>query len=159
MTDEYMRHNYSGKQLSRNTNERKNLIRNLLRSLILHGAIKTSKAKAKVAQVQVEKLITKAKKGTVADVRNVTSETGDRTITKQLVDMAQTRFSARTSGYTRIVKLGKQRGDATDIVLLSFVDEKVEQEVIKPEKKSKEKPEETKKSGKITKQKTVPSKK
>jgi large subunit ribosomal protein L17 len=136
-----MRHSYFGKQLSRNTNERKSLIRNLLRSLILHGAIKTSKAKAKATQIQIEKLITKAKKGTQADIRHVVSELGDRKIASLLVEMTQTRFSARTSGYTRIIKLGKQQGDATEIVLFSFVDELVVQEVVKPEKKVEEKKE------------------
>jgi large subunit ribosomal protein L17 len=130
-----MRHGYSGKQLSRNTNERKNLIRNLVRSLILHGAIKTSKAKAKVTQRSVEKLITKAKHGSEADIRGVSGETGDQKITKKLVEMSKTRFAIRTSGYTRIIKLGKQQGDASEQVLLSFVDEEVVQEIVKPAKK------------------------
>src|ERR1700690_4115445 len=141
-----MRHSYFGKKLSRNTNERKNLIRNLLRSLILHGAIKTSKAKAKAIQGQMDKLITKAKKGSQADVRNIEMQFGDRKIVSKLVEMSKTRFFGRTSGYTRIVKLGVQRGDATEVVLLSFVDEVVEQEVIKPAKTKVAKTEEIKKT-------------
>lgn len=148
-----MRHGYSGKKLSRNTNERKNLIRNLTRSLILHGAIKTSKAKAKVTQVQIEKLITKAKKNSEASFRDIVSETGDRKIASQLVEMSKTRFSGRTSGYTRIIKLGRQQGDATEVVLLSFVDELVEQEVITPGKKTEKKVAPKKETTKKTKSK------
>ncbi len=133
-----MHHKVFGKKLSRNTNERKNLLRNLMRSLIIHGKIKTTKAKAQASRSEVERLITKAKKGTEFMRRQVLSALGDRIIVDQLMEMAKTQFSGRNSGYTRIVKLGMRSGDASEMVLLSFVDEKVEAEVIAPAKKTAE---------------------
>ena len=129
-----MRHNVYGKQLSRNTDERKRLIRNLMVSLIEHGAVKTSRAKAQAVRSEIEKMITKAKKGTDFSKRDLVAHLGDRVIAQTLIEMSGTRFAARTSGYTRIIKLGKRVGDATEEVLFSFVDEAVTQEVIAPKK-------------------------
>lgn len=137
-----MRHRYSGKKLSRNTDERKQLLRNLTKSMIISGAIKTSKAKAQAVRGSIEKAITKAKKGTDVSKRNLLSEITDKSLVEKLIEMSQTRFAGRNSGYTRIVKIGPRRGDATEEVILSFVDEEIKAEVIapattgKPEKKS-----------------------
>lgn len=76
-------------------------MRYLARELIRRGSIRTTIARAKAVQPIVEKLITRAKKGD-----------------------ANTRFAGRTSGFTRIVKLGPRKGDAAEEVLLQFVDEK-----------------------------------
>jgi large subunit ribosomal protein L17 len=136
-----MRHHYFGKQLSRNTDERKRLIRNLSNSLITVGMITTSKAKAFAIRASVEKLITKAKKNTEVSRRQILADLGDRRIVDTLIEMSKVRFSSRNSGYTRITKIGPRRGDATEMVILSFVDEEVKTEVIKPETAKKEKTE------------------
>ncbi len=127
-----MRHSYFGKKLSRTKNERKNLLRNLARSMFLHGSIKTSKAKAQAVRGMVEKLITKAKKGTEQKKREIFSVLHEKDIVEKLMDMASTRFASRTSGFTRMVHLGPRRGDATEEVILSFVDEAIVTEVVTP---------------------------
>jgi large subunit ribosomal protein L17 len=158
-----MRHHYFGKQLSRNTDERKRLIRNLSNSLITIGMITTSKAKAFAIRASVEKHITKAKKNTEVSRRQILSDLGDRRIVDRLIEMSKVRFSSRNSGYTRITKIGPRRGDATEMVILSFVDEEVKTEVIKPEVKKStskvaketEKKEEVKKASKPRVSKTT----
>lgn len=127
-----MRHSVFGRKLSRTKNERRRLFAGLLRDLILHNSISTSVAKAKAVQPIVDKLITKAKTGTDANRRNVTAVLMDRRLTDILFDDAKTRFAVRASGYTRIIKLGKRKSDATQMGMLSFVDEKVVVEQIAP---------------------------
>ena len=129
-----MRHAVFGKKLSRTKNERRRLFAGLVRDLILRNGITTTIAKAKAVQPLIEKLITKAREGSEVNRRRVDAVITDRKITAQLFDEAKTRFAARTSGFTRIIKLGKRKGDATDIALLSFVDEKVVVETIAPKK-------------------------
>lgn len=103
-----------------------------MRDLILHGRITTSFAKAKAVQPAIEKLITKAKVGTDAKKRLMTAVLTDRVLTNMLAEDAKTRFANRNSGYTRIIKLGKRKSDATELVVLEFVDEKVITEQIAP---------------------------
>lgn len=136
-----MRHRVFGRKLSRNTDERKRLLINLARELIKRGQIKTTLAKAKAVQPMVEKLVTRAKKG--KDTQNLVFKVlGNKESTVKLMSDAETRFSKRTSGFTRIVKMGKRMGDATEEALLMFVDEEVKAEVVAPKKET-EKPKET----------------
>lgn len=127
-----MRHSVYGRKLSRTKNERRRLFAGLMRDLILHGRITTSVAKAKAVQPSIEKLITKAKVGTDAKKRLMTAVLMDRTLSEILIDDAKTRFANRNSGFTRIIKLGKRKSDATDLAVLEFVDEKVVTEQIAP---------------------------
>lgn len=140
-----------GRALSRSANERRRLFMLLAREMIEHGAIRTTFAKAKAVQPLVEKLVTKAKVGNEHARRQVFQVIADRKLTAQLMDDAKTQFASRGSGYTRIVKLGMRRGDATEEALLMFVDTKVVAEVVKqPSAKGKVKSEklETKKETK-----------
>ena len=128
-----MRHSVFGRKLSRTKNERRRLFWGLLRDLVLRGKIETTKAKAKAVQPLIEKLITKAKKGTGA-ARRIERIIPDKKVVKSLLDQAATRFAKRTSGYTRIVKLGSRLGDNTETVFLEFVDEEVRVEQLTPRK-------------------------
>jgi large subunit ribosomal protein L17 len=127
-----MRHGVFGRKLSRTKNERKQLLQGLVRSLLIHGAIKTSLSKAKAAQPMIEKLITKAKDGSRASINQIEKVLAHKDIESVLIADAKTRFGNRTSGFTRIVHLGKRLGDATEEVLFQLVDEKVKVEVVKP---------------------------
>ncbi len=124
-----MRHSVFGRGLSRTKNERRRLLQGLARDVIVRGSIKTSLAKAKAVQPLVEKLVTLAKKGSVREVEKVLAS---KDIEKLLNNDAKTRFANRNSGFTRIIKLGKRLGDATEEVLLQFVDVRVVAEVVKP---------------------------
>lgn len=135
-----MKHGYFGRKLGRNVGERRQLFMVLLRSLTTYGKIKTTLAKAKTIQPQMDKLITKAKSGKSADVIEVRKSLANEQLVKALLEMAKTRFSARNSGYTRIIKLGKRHGDAAEEVLIEFVDAApVVAEVVKAPKKTIEK--------------------
>ena len=128
-----MRHSVFGRKLSRTKNERRRLLQGLARDLVIHSSIRTTLAKAKAVQSYVEKLVTLAKKGSVKEVEKILAS---KDIEKLLNMDAKTRFAGRTSGFTRIVRLGKRLGDATEEVFLQFVDDKI-QEAPKPPKKLK----------------------
>lgn len=87
--------------------------KNLLKSLILHGRIKTTQAKAKKVKSVVDKVISRAKQGKT-----------DPLVNKELVDEIAARFKDRGSGFTRIVKIGPRKGDNAPMVLLEFVEAK-----------------------------------
>ncbi|MBI2404680.1 50S ribosomal protein L17 [Candidatus Gottesmanbacteria bacterium] len=132
-----MRHSYFGRKLSRTTNERQQLFRNLLRALITHGSITTTMARAKAIAPSMEKLITKAKVGNDPTKRAIFAQLGDKDATRELLGMA--------------IKLGLRTGDAAEMVQLSFVDVPVAVS-ISVEKKEK-KPKKEVKSPKRTKMK------
>ena len=148
-----MRHSYFGKKLSRTTDQRKQLLRNLACDLIKHGSLKTTKAKAVAVRAKVEKLITKAKKADQHAYRLVLAELAHADAAKQLMEDAKTRFAGRNSGYIRILRYGMSGSDARELVQISFVDAKIVAEVIKPEVKQGETKETVKKEVKPAKTK------
>lgn len=117
-----MLHGVFGRKLKRNKDQRRRLFMQLSREMFMHGRVKTTIAKAKAVQPLVEKLVTKAKGATNADIMEIKKSMSDAAAEKQLLEMAKTRFSKRTSGFTRIVKLGKRMGDSSEMVFLEFVD-------------------------------------
>ena len=133
-----MKHGYFGRKLGRNKDERKRLFRNLSSALIMHGRIHTTLAKAKSIQPMVEKLITQVKRGTNGAILEVNKTLSDNTTYTTLLEMAKSRFTARTSGYTRIIKLGTRVGDAAEMVYLEFVDAAPVKEVVKKIQAAKE---------------------
>jgi len=118
-----MRHAYYGKKLSRTKNERKQLFRELVRSLLKYGSITTTRAKAKAIVPMVEKLITKAKRAKSSDIQILRKTILEKSLIEKLLKDAKQRFNNRTSGFTRTVKIGFRAGDGSEKVLLSFTDE------------------------------------
>jgi len=117
-----MRHGKQRHKLSRDSAHRKALLRNLSRELIEHERIKTSQAKAKAVKPEVEKLITLAKGGSLHARRQALSTLGqDRCLVHKLFEEIGPRYAERPGGYTRIVKLGPRRSDATEMVFLELV--------------------------------------
>ena len=116
-----MRHRKSGKKLGRNTAQRKALFRNLISSLFLKEEIKTTLSKAKAIKGLVDKLITKAKKGTLHNQRLIHAFLQNKKATERLVKKIAPRFKKRTSGFTRIIRLGQRRGDAAPMVKIELV--------------------------------------
>lgn len=123
-----MNHSVFGRKLSRTKNQRKRLFASLVRDLILHGKIVTSKAKAKAVQPLMEKLVTRAKKGSDADRRLVLQTITDSAVVDMLFLDAKDRFQKRSSGFTRMIKIGNIRSDGSEEVMLSFVDEAIKRE-------------------------------
>lgn len=98
------------------------MLRNLARSLFEHERLKTTEAKAKLLRPYAEKLITKAKHGTVHHRRLVLSEIQDREAVHRLFEEIAPRFSERNGGYTRIMKLGTRNGDGAPMALIELLD-------------------------------------
>ena len=130
-----MRHRKDGLKLSRTTSHRKALWRNMAVSLIQHGAIRTTEAKAKQLRRFVEKLITTAKKDTLHARRQVIStlsnrrlfgddgEPQEQTVIQKLFEEIAPRYAQRAGGYTRIIHLAERRiGDAGRQVILQLVE-------------------------------------
>ncbi len=123
-----MRHRIKGYKLGRNTAQRKALFRNLIRELYIHGRITTTEAKARAIRGDAEKLITKAKRGLaeggnrVHAQRQVVAYLIDKAVVHKLFEDLAPRYADRKGGYTRIVKIGKRRGDAADMAVIELVD-------------------------------------
>ncbi len=117
-----MRHQRKRHQLSRDSAHRKALLMNLSKEIIEHERIKTTEAKAKAVKPQVEKLITLAKKGDLHARRQALSTLSqDRFAVHKLFEDLAPRYAERPGGYTRILKLGPRRSDATEMVFIELV--------------------------------------
>ncbi len=118
-----MRHRVSGYKLGRKTGSRKALFRNLVAECIKRGKIRTTYAKAKAIQPKVEKIITLGRKGTLNDRRKAYSYLNNNAILDELFLVISKKFEQRSSGFTRITKLGYRKGDSTHLVELSILDD------------------------------------
>ncbi|QKG85570.1 50S ribosomal protein L17 [Kroppenstedtia pulmonis] len=124
-------------KLGRNSAARKALLRDLVTDLIIHERIETSASKAKEVRSIADKMITLAKRGDLHARRQAASfvrtkrsrtEKEGETVTheqvdavKKLFDEVGPRYEERNGGYTRIIKIGPRRGDATEMVYLELV--------------------------------------
>ena len=117
-----MRHQKTRHKLSRSASHRKALLANLCVEVIDHERIKTTEAKAKAVKPEVEKLITLAKRGDLHARRQAMARLGqDKFVVYKLFEEIAPRYTERPGGYTRILKLGPRRSDATEMVLLELV--------------------------------------
>lgn len=116
-----MRHRNYGKKLSRNTEHRRALLRNLVTSLILRERIETTVAKAKAARPVAEWMITLAKRGDLQARRQAASYLLDPGAVKFLFEDLSKRYASRQGGYTRLVHAGWRRGDGADLAVLELV--------------------------------------
>lgn len=98
------------------------LLRSLARSLIMHERISTTEAKAKALRPFIERLVTYAKKNTLATRRFALAKLGDPAATKKLFDSIGPRYVTRTGGYTRVVKrTTRGANDARKLAYIAFV--------------------------------------
>lgn len=116
-----MRHQKRKFTLDRKTGPRKALIKTLADQLVLYSAIETTEAKAKALRPYIEKIVTKGKKPTLANIRLIKSKLKTPGAAKKLVMLISKKYFDRNGGYTRIVKLGFRKGDAAKIVKIEFV--------------------------------------
>lgn len=115
------RHGYIGRKLQRETGPRRALIRGQLTSLVLHEAITTTEAKAKEVAPHFERLVTYAKKGTLAGSRLLRRELLTENAVLKLEQELLKAFGVRDGGYTRIIKLGNRLGDNAPMARLALV--------------------------------------
>jgi large subunit ribosomal protein L17 len=117
-----MRHQLSGRQLSRNSAHRHALMRNMSVSLLRHETIRTTLPKAKELRRVVEPLITLAKIDGDANRRIAFSRLRDVQIVEKLFADLGPRFKARPGGYTRILRMNPRPGDSAPMALMQLVD-------------------------------------
>ncbi len=115
------RHGYTGRKFGRETDQRRALKRGLMRATIENQSITTTLARAKEIRRDVEKLITTAKKGGLANRRLLIAKLDDIKTADLLMDVIAPQIK-RDSGYLRIERAGFRRGDNTEMATLSFVD-------------------------------------
>lgn len=117
-----MRHHNANRKFGRSMNQRHALLKGLAASLITHGRILTTEAKAKELRPNVEKMVTKAKNPTLANRRLLLSGFyNNEAVVTTLIDGIASRYAERTGGYTRIIKLAPRKGDASPMAVIEFV--------------------------------------
>src|SRR5262245_6809604 len=117
-----MRHQKRTAKLGRTSEHRNAMLANLVCSLIEHKRVTTTLAKAKAARSVAEKMVTLGKKGTIAHRRLAVARLHQENAAKILFKEIAPAFKDRSSGYTRIVKLGQRQGDAAQRAILEWVD-------------------------------------
>jgi len=115
-------HRIGGRKLSRKQGPRLALYKNLTVSILRYERVKTTEAKAKEIRGRVERMITLAKRGDLAARRTVVSEfPNEPLVVNKLFDEIAPKYADRTSGYTRIIRIGQRQGDAAEIVQIELV--------------------------------------
>ena len=116
-----MRHHRVAKKFGRSTAHRKALMKSLVTNLILAESIETTLPKAKQARKDAEKIVTVARKGTLAARRLASARLQQPKAVQKLFDKIVPAMEGRNGGYTRILKLGNRKGDGAPTCLLQWV--------------------------------------
>lgn len=120
-----MRHGKAGRRLGRKTSHREAMFRNMVTSLLGHGKITTTDAKAKEIRVVAERMITLGKRGDLHSMRMAASVIREKSVVTKLFSTIAPRYKERLGGYTRIIKLGIRQGDAAPVSLIELVEEEI----------------------------------
>jgi len=134
-----MRHQLSGRQLSRNAPHRAAMLRNMAASLLRHETIRTTVPKAKELRRVVEPLITLSKADSQANRRRAFAQLRDEDVVTKLFEDLGPRFKARAGGYTRILKMDPRPGDSAPMALMQLVDKAAQAADAAPEAETKAK--------------------
>jgi len=117
------RHGYKGRKFGRERDQRRALLKGLATSLVEHGKIETTLPKAKELVRYIEKLVTKAKKGDLANRRRVIAGLSTQAAAFRLVDVIAPQLTGRTSGHVRVERTRLRVGDGAQMATIAFVDE------------------------------------
>jgi large subunit ribosomal protein L17 len=117
-----MRHKVGGRKLQRTSAHRTALFRNMSAALIKHEQITTTLAKAKELRPYVEKLVTLAKRGGLANRRLAHARLLDDAQLVKLFEVLAVRYADRPGGYTRVLKANYRASDAAAMAIIEFVD-------------------------------------
>lgn len=115
------RHSYQGRKLSRDTDQRRALIRGQVTSLVLHEQLLTTQAKAKEIAPAFERIVTQAKKGDLHHQRQMRTFLLTENAVQKMIQELAPAFAKRDGGYTRIIKAGFRRGDNAPMAVVSLV--------------------------------------
>ncbi len=113
------------RKFGRKKDHRELMLANLVTSLVLYENIKTTKAKAKETSSMLDKVITLAKSGTLANRRYLISYLTDKNAVKKLYENIVIRFKKRNSGFCKIYKLGHRVGDGAPMVIIRLIKEEI----------------------------------
>ncbi len=119
-----MKHRMGFKRLGRNRSHRIALYKAMATALFKYERIRTTEVKAKEMRRVVERMISRARRDTVANRRLIARSIQDKAVLAKLFKDIGPRFASRPGGYTRILKLGPRYGDASEMVLLELVERK-----------------------------------
>ena len=117
------RHGYKGRKFGRERDQRRALLKGLATSLVMEERIETTLPKAKELVRYIEKLITKAKKGDLANRRAVIAGLSTQIAATKLVDQVAPQLTGRTSGHVRVERTRLRIGDGAQMAVIEFVDE------------------------------------
>lgn len=123
-----MRHNKKrGMKLGTDASHTKAMKKSLVSALLMNDRIKTLESRAKAIRPDVDRVITWAKKGDLASRRLAIAKVGDKEIIREVFEKAaQGMWADRNGGYTRIMKLGRRKGDNAEVVIIELVNEPVQ---------------------------------
>jgi large subunit ribosomal protein L17 len=130
-----MRHQKLRGKLGLGSSHRKAMLQNMTTSLLQHERIETTITRAKEVRKMVDQVLTLAKRESLHARRQVLSIIPDKSIVKKLFGPLASRYSSRSSGFTRIYRIGERKGDAAPMAVIELIDA----EVTESPKKSKEK--------------------
>ncbi len=118
-----MRHRANRLRLNQKPDHARLLLRNLVTSLLLYEAIRTTRKRARIVQPIVDSLITTAKKKTPhVAIRSINAYVTDKNASRKLMEVLTKRYAARPSGFTRVVAVGSRKGDGAELVDMTLVD-------------------------------------
>ena len=117
------RHGYKGRKFGRERDQRRALLKGLATSLVMEERIETTLPKAKELVRYIEKLITEAKKGDLANRRAVIAGLSTQAAAVKLVDQIAPQLTSRTSGHVRVERTRLRVGDGAQMAVIEFVDE------------------------------------
>jgi large subunit ribosomal protein L17 len=117
------RHGYKGTKFGRQRDGRRALMKGLASSLVLDESIETTLPKAKEIARYTEKLVTKAKVGSLHSRRQLISKLATKEAANKLVDELAPKLGGRSSGYLRVKRTSLRRGDNSQLARVSFVDD------------------------------------
>jgi large subunit ribosomal protein L17 len=124
-----MKHQVKTRKLNRTKPHREAMLANMATSLFQHHQIKTTDTKAKALRQYTDRLIAIAKaRNTVAGRRQVFADLRNETIVKKLFDEIAPQLADRSSGFTRVVRIGPRKGDGAEMSLVQLLTPKVEEE-------------------------------
>jgi large subunit ribosomal protein L17 len=116
-----MRHGCRVPKLGKPADQRKALLRSLTTEVLRHGRITTTKIRAKAVRSEVDRMITLAKSGTLADRRRALGYVYDQETVHNLFEEAPKRYADRKGGYTRILTTMRRRGDNSEMAILELM--------------------------------------
>ena len=110
-----------GPRLGGSSSHQKAILSNLAKELFWDERVTTTVAKAKMLRPYAEKMITKARRGSLHDRRMLLKDIEDTEVVTRLFEEVAPRYTERPGGYTRILRLGPRRGDGAEMAIVELV--------------------------------------